>query len=369
MDGFPLLEVDDKIVSSARQYRRRQRSLLPVILGGIAIAGFAAVAWMLMALARETPEPAIKPLPDVYAQELREFHCVTELEDPQMWDNNVVFELVKGPPGAQLDAATGTFRWKPGERDGPGRFKVVIRARAKDDSQKTGQQSFWINVLEQNQKPRLAMPAETEVRPGETLAVTVQAEDPDEPAAPLSFSLVQGPTGAKIDPVSGKLSWTAGAELQEQTIRFVVRVREERKGGASGLASFQVHITRPPRPVDHLLKVFAQRGLPVDWKPGSYKHSFSGTALTLLVAGEELRVIEYESSKAARSEAMRIATHREEYSMPDLPDSWVGPIRYHHLGDLLVIYGGLNEEFHNKLVGELGRPLEMSAPKRSRSAK
>ena len=117
----------------------------------------------------------------------------------------LTFCLDGAPAGASFDTATGVFAWTPTEAQGPDTF--VFNVQVSDGLATTTKTAFVI-VREVNDAPALAgVPTNvvTLVR-GETLEFTASAADADLVvglANALTYSLVNPPPGAFIDPDTG----------------------------------------------------------------------------------------------------------------------------------------------------------------------
>lgn len=75
-----------------------------------------------------------------------------------------------------------------------------------------------------NSPPALEPIPEQSVDEGSQLTFTATATDPDSPAQTLTFSLVDAPAGATIDPVTGEFAWTP--DDGPATVTFGVRVTD-----------------------------------------------------------------------------------------------------------------------------------------------
>ncbi|MBN8248299.1 MAG: hypothetical protein J0L84_12770, partial [Verrucomicrobia bacterium] len=151
-------------------------------------------------------------------------------QDPDVPPKALVFELLSGPPGAQLTAGAptnATVTWSPTESDGPGTVTFVARVTDLVDGvfhRRTN--AFDVRVREVNRPPEFAP---LEVVSGDELVplvVTPRATDPDLPPNPLVFSLISGPQGSSVDPVSGALSWIPSEADGPSTHEFVLVVAD-----------------------------------------------------------------------------------------------------------------------------------------------
>ncbi len=349
--------------------RRRRRSWAPAAMAVLVISCFGIVAWTLSVLLNTESIPALKRVSKLTVIEGQPLSWDLALVDPHTWKNSVRYRLINGPKGAELNADTGRFSWTPDESQGPGTFEVTVQVHSTENTDQASSVIFSIVVREHNEKPTLELPTEDQMAEvGEALLVTLTGNDGDEPARRLKFSLTQSPSDATIDEGSGMIRWTPSRAMAGKKVPFVVQLSELGEDGLSVTGSFNVVVGEITRPVDQLARQLEQSGLNVQVQETRFKHAFHGSGVTLLVDGKELRVIEYASEEESRAESMQIASHRDQFSMPELPESWVGPMRYYRLGQVLAIYAGLDEELHNQLVGVLGRPIPAVGPERSESA-
>jgi len=141
--------------------------------------------------------------------------------DADLPANTLTFSLVNAPSGAAINPATGSFSWTPSEAQGPGTFDFIVRV---SDGTATHDRAVSVTVNEVNTPPVLAgIPPQT-VDEGTSLACTASATDADLPASTLTFSLVNAPDGATINPATGGFTWTPTEAQGPGTFEFAVRV-------------------------------------------------------------------------------------------------------------------------------------------------
>jgi hypothetical protein len=347
--------------------RRRKKSLMPVLVAGVVLAGFTAIALLLMWLAAPSPSLEIKPIAELQAMEGKPVATVVQLQDPDPWQGAVSFRLLDAPEGAELDAKSGRFTWTPSETQAPGRHEIRVSVTADNEQQQEQLATFWIAVAESNVPPDVTPVEDLSLDPGEPWQVTIEAVDPDQPPDQLRFALRRAPKGATIDETTGQLNWTPSETDAGKTVSFVVRVSEGRVRSKHTEISFNVAVTKPLRPRDPIIAALQNEGLNVFWKEDAFQHSFQGSGSILIVDGEETRIIEYTEPDSARQDAIRIAGRRESVQMPELPDSWAGPTRYLQRDNVLLVYGGLNQQVYEKIAGVMGESLESDRPSRTGS--
>ena len=95
-------------------------------------------------------------------------------------------------------------------------------------------------VLETNEPPTLAAISNYSIFHGETLTITNSAADPDLPANVLTFSLLNAPTNATIDPTNGLFAWTPLPSQSPSTNSIAVVVTDDGSPALSATQSFTV---------------------------------------------------------------------------------------------------------------------------------
>jgi hypothetical protein len=108
------------------------------------------------------------------------------------------------------------------------------------------EETFTVTVAEVNAAPAVAPVADQVVALGGSVAFTATATDSDAPAQTLTFSLVNGPAGAAIDPASGAFTWTPAAD-QGGVTQVVVRVTDSGDPGRSTDLPVTVTVQTPPQ--------------------------------------------------------------------------------------------------------------------------
>ena len=126
----------------------------------------------------------------------------------------VAFELVNAPLGMSLDSVRGTLRWTPAA-DQLGSTTITIRAF--DPYGGEAVQSFVLTVRGANGPPAITSVPPTDSAVGIAYLYSVLANDAEN--NPLTYSLLQAPTGMAINAITGELSWTpAAGQLGPQAV-------------------------------------------------------------------------------------------------------------------------------------------------------
>jgi hypothetical protein len=152
--------------------------------------------------------------------------------------DSLTYSLIGAPVGAAIDSSTGLFTWTPDEAQGPGTFEFAVRVH---DGTASADRPVSVEVNEVNTAPVLTAIATQSVDAGKLLSFTATATDTDFPVNPLSFSLVNGPAGATIHPLSGNFTWTP-SESQVGTSNFAIQVSD---GSLTDSQDITVNVTEP----------------------------------------------------------------------------------------------------------------------------
>jgi hypothetical protein len=147
------------------------------------------------------------------------------------------FSLAAGPAGMTIDPATGTLSWTPGAAD-LGNHLVSIRAEGALGL--VAYQTFEVEVRGPNVPPQITSSPNLSVTAGTIYRYRVAAVDAGDA---VRYSLVSGPAGMLIDPVSGLLLWQAGAV---GAVSVTVRAADER--GAFADQTFTLNVTPDTQP-------------------------------------------------------------------------------------------------------------------------
>ncbi len=129
------------------------------------------------------------------------------------------------PDGMLINTETGEVTWTPSEMQG-GLFYFINVCVSDGVVEGPICQDVTVTVNEVNLLPALTeIPAKT-VKEGELLTFTAAGRDGDLPKQTLTYSLLNAPTGAVIDPVTGVFTWTPTVDQGDQTFTFKVCVSD-----------------------------------------------------------------------------------------------------------------------------------------------
>jgi len=191
--------------------------------------------------------PTLDPIVDQTIDEGQQLSLTAVASDPDLPAQTLTYSLgAEAPIGATINATNGVITWTPDEAQGPGTYSFVVRVTDDAASPRSATQQFAVTVNEINQPPMLAPVVHQTVNVGATLVVTNLATDPDLPANQLMFNLGPGaPAGAAIDPLTGRLTWTAPADGEPGTNTLTVRVTDNGTPPLSAEMSFTVGVVAP----------------------------------------------------------------------------------------------------------------------------
>ncbi len=165
--------------------------------------------------------PTIKAPGDQVAKEKSPYSLQINATDP---DGDKLTYTMKGlPSGAKIDPKTGKITWTPTQKDvGVHNVEVTVS----DGFGGKTVVKFKVTVSNVNDPPVFTGP-----EPGKTAtedkpyAYSPKATDPDPgDQGKLTWKLTKKPAGAKIDPKTGKITWTPGDASAGKDVDFEVEV-------------------------------------------------------------------------------------------------------------------------------------------------
>jgi len=164
--------------------------------------------------------------------------------DPDIPAQTLTFSLDVAPPGATINPNTVVFIWTPGANQANGPQTVTIRVTESGAAALFDTKTFSIQITgaTSNTPPSIFTPPNQTIAVGTALSVTNVAVDTDVPANTLTFSIVNAPTGAAINPATGVLTWTP-TSTQVGISQFQVRVTDNGVPPLSATNSFSVTVT------------------------------------------------------------------------------------------------------------------------------
>ena len=167
--------------------------------------------------------PVLATISDKAVDEGSELTFTVSASDADLPANTLTYSLVDAPTGASINATTGVFTWTPMEAQGPGSFtfKVVV-----SDGALTDEEEITFTVNEVNTAPVLAAIGDKTVDEETLLTFTATATDVDMPANTLTYSLVDAPTGANINAITGVFTWTPTEAQGPGNYTFTISVTD-----------------------------------------------------------------------------------------------------------------------------------------------
>ncbi len=170
--------------------------------------------------------PVLAPIPDLAADE-GDLLTVTNGATDSDWPlSRLSFELLSGPPGVNLDAASGVLTWTPTETQGPATYAVVVKVTDDELPPLSATNEFTVVVREVNAAPVLATVPEQTVNELTALNMALLATDADIPANGLTYGLVSGPAGLAVS-AGGAVTWTPTEDQGPGTFTVLVKVTDD----------------------------------------------------------------------------------------------------------------------------------------------
>ena len=178
-------------------------------------------AWKVK-VANVNDPPSFGGQPSTQATEDKEYSYAPSVSDPDPGDaSKLKWTLKKAPKGASLDPKTGKVTWTPGDADAG--TTVDFELEVCDPQGACVKQTWQVKVNNVNDTPTFTSTPPTEAFVGKEMTYEPKATDPD-PNDTLTWKLAKGPSGATIDPKTGKLSWTPSKADAGKEVEFEVEV-------------------------------------------------------------------------------------------------------------------------------------------------
>jgi VCBS repeat-containing protein len=160
--------------------------------------------------------------------------------------NNLTYSLTGTIPAGASITPGGAFSWTPSESQGPGSYTFTVKVTDDGSPAMSDEETITIDVREVNVKPTLAnVPASLTGYWGNVYSFMATATDPDIPANTLTFSLINPPSGASINPSTGAFSWTPSG-LQQGSFSFTVRVTDNGTPALYDDRSITIYVGKRP---------------------------------------------------------------------------------------------------------------------------
>jgi hypothetical protein len=160
------------------------------------------------------------------------------------------YSLVGAPAsGALIDPITGVFSWTPAESQGPGTFAFRVKVADNGTPPMSATNDFIVAVTEINTRPNLQVPVTINTAEGQNISALCTATDADilrgkTPSTNLlTFSLVNPPSGASINPTTGAFSWTPTEQQGPSNYVIKVMVVDDGVPPMAATNSFNINVS------------------------------------------------------------------------------------------------------------------------------
>ncbi len=148
----------------------------------------------------------------------------SDTDDPT---NVLTYSLGEGTPaGMTINSKTGLLTWTPTEAQGAGDFPVTVRVTDNGAPNLTDTRTFNVRVNEINVAPEFAGIGNKTIDEETPLTFTAGATDSDLPANTLTYSLINAPPGARINPATGAFNWTPSEAQGAGSYNLTIRVTD-----------------------------------------------------------------------------------------------------------------------------------------------
>jgi len=215
--------------------------------------------------------PAWTAVPNFSILEGETLLYTNQVTDPE--GDQVLFQLLSAPTGAELNLTNGILSWTP--TDAQGGTSNYLTARIFDSGNPSlgSTQSFYVLVAETNSAPALPVIEPQLVGIGGVLTVTNTATDADLPPNTLTYSLLTAPAGMHVD-ANGVITWAPSTPGNYQ-VRM--RVADNGVPPLSATNSFTVGVIPQAPPPPGLVSWWSADGTTAD-RNGLNDGSLTGNA-------------------------------------------------------------------------------------------
>lgn len=171
--------------------------------------------------------PTLKAITDQTVDELKPLSVTASGSDIDLPANTLTYSLESGAPnGMTINSQTGVISWTPTEAQGTGDYSVTVRLTDNGSPSLSDTKTFKVHVNEVNVAPTLNRIGNKTVDEETSLTFNATATDTDLPANTLTYSLINAPTGAVINPSTGAFSWTPTEAQGAGSYSVTVRVTD-----------------------------------------------------------------------------------------------------------------------------------------------
>jgi large repetitive protein len=162
---------------------------------------------VLLSIINEDPTIQTKPVLEVVSGKLYQYDV--DAIDPN--NDTLTYKLITAPIGMTVDQVTGKISWDTQNSD---LGNHVVSMEVSDGRGGTKRQTYNLSVIETppNRPPIFTSIPEVDAYVNQLYQYDANAVDPDEDN-PLSFTLISGPDGMKVNSTTGVVNWTPDATL------------------------------------------------------------------------------------------------------------------------------------------------------------
>jgi hypothetical protein len=239
-----------------RSSRRSPLWLATIVLMELLAAGFAGGGIAAILVNAGGPRLQIDVLLPEEISEHDTLRLVIPAEYSGYASGQITYGASDAPDGFTVDQRTGVVTWTPNEEQGPGTYRIVLKAFAAGPSPRTAERELVVRVAEVNDPPIIRPIGEHTIRDDGTLRLPIEVVDPDAVHANglkarfryRAFSVGEWVVPCKIDPVSGVFRFEP--DPGARTYTFEVWVEKLGPVKLAATQTFRVHVTRTvPCPV------------------------------------------------------------------------------------------------------------------------
>lgn len=193
--------------------------------------------WRVKVDGAENTPPAITGTPGTQANAGSAYGFSPGVNDPDKGDTHT-WKRKSGPSSATVDPKTGEVKWTPGTADVGKDIEIEIEVC--DDKGACATRKWKVRVFAGSQPPQMVGTPATQANTGKLYTFAPSLKDPD-PKETYTWALNKGPSGATIDPKTGKLSWTPSKSDRGKIVEFEIQVCDSK--GRCALRKWKVRVT------------------------------------------------------------------------------------------------------------------------------
>ncbi len=219
-------------------------------------------SWKVLVVDPNRP-PQITTTPPTSASAGLSYSYKAQATDPDA--DVLTWKLNQKPAGAAIDPKTGEITWTPSAGDDGKEFSWEVEVC--DAKGACVQQSWNTRVGAGNQPPSIEGIPSNQAAPRVPYAFEPKVKDADANDK-HTWKLNQGPSGATIDPQTGKLNWTPDPSDAGKTVTFEIEVCDDKGSCAKLRWSVKVGgVPNTPPIIDGAPSNDAAQGRPYSYEP------------------------------------------------------------------------------------------------------